>query len=61
MLVARGAWATNDKALLTRADLRQVDHFVADTHADPDSARRLVDISEELCAAAVQAALLQLP
>ncbi len=61
VLAARGEWVTNDKTLLTRADLRQVDHFVADVHADPEAARRLVDVSEELCAAAVQAALSHLP
>jgi hypothetical protein len=61
VLAARGEWVTNDKTLLTRADLRRVDHFVAAAHADPEAARRLVDVSEEICATAVQAAFLQLP
>ncbi|MCM3924188.1 nucleotidyltransferase domain-containing protein [Frankia sp. AiPs1] len=61
VLAARGEWVTNDKTLLTRANLRHVDHFVAAAHADPQAAGRLVDVSEELCAAAVQAALLPLP
>lgn len=61
VLAARGEWITNDKTLLTRANLREIDHFVADAHADPQAARRLVDVSEEICATAVQAALIQLP
>jgi len=57
VLAARGEWATNDKTLLTLAGLRQVDDLVADAHADPEAARRLVDVAEELCAAAMRAAL----
>ncbi|MCK9894140.1 hypothetical protein [Frankia sp. AgB32] len=61
VLVARGEWVTNDRTLLTRADLRQVDHLIAETHADPAAARRLVDDSEKLCAAAVPAVFHPLP
>lgn len=61
VLAARGEWVTNDKTLLTRAGLRQVDHFVADAYADPEAIRRLVEVAEELCATAVRAALSRLP
>jgi Polymerase beta, Nucleotidyltransferase len=49
VLAARGEWITNDKALLTRAGLREVDQFVALAEPHPDAMRHLVDRSRALC------------
>ena len=56
VLAARGQWVTNDKTLLTRAGLRQVDEFLAITDPDPALLRDAVDRSRALCAEAVRAA-----
>jgi predicted nucleotidyltransferase len=53
VLAARGEWVTNEKTLLTRAGLRQVDEFLAD--AQPDSAvlRGVVDRTRAACLDAI--------
>jgi predicted nucleotidyltransferase len=56
VLAARGEWVTNDKTLLTRAGLRQVDEFLAIPQPDPGLLRDATDRSRALCSAAVQAA-----
>jgi hypothetical protein len=47
---------TNDKTLLTRAGLRQVDEFLAIPEPSPGLLRDAADRSRALCSAAVQAA-----
>jgi hypothetical protein len=42
-LATRGEWITNEKSLLTRAGLRQVDDLVAAVQPDPGALRDLVD------------------
>jgi predicted nucleotidyltransferase len=54
VLAARGEWITNEKTLLTRAGLRQVDDFVAAVRPDPGVLRDVVDRSHTACLAAVQ-------
>ncbi len=56
VLAARGEWVTNDKTLLTRAGLRQVDEFVAIPEPDPGLMSDAVERSRALCSAAVEAA-----
>jgi hypothetical protein len=56
VLAARGEWVTNEKTLLTRAGLREVDQIVAAMHAEPDALRHSVDQAHALCDAAVQTA-----
>lgn len=56
VLAARGQWVTNEKTLLTRAGLREVDEFVAAARPDPGSLRDLVDRSQDACAGAVEKA-----
>jgi len=51
VLAARGEWVTNEKELLTRAGLRDVDTIVA--NPDPVAA---IEAARELCAGAVRAA-----
>ena len=48
VLAARGQWITNEKQLLTRADLRQVDDFISAASPHPDALRDLVDSSRAL-------------
>lgn len=55
VLAARGEWVTNEKTLLTRADLREVDQIIAAAQAEPHSLRTTVDMTRALCAAAVRA------
>jgi hypothetical protein len=43
VLAARGQWVTNEKTLLTRAGLRQVDEFIAAARPDPGVMRDVVD------------------
>jgi hypothetical protein len=57
VLAARGEWITNEKELLTRAGLRQVDGLLAAADPDPAVLRDLVDGSRSLCADALQAAV----
>jgi predicted nucleotidyltransferase len=53
VLAARGQWVTNEKTLLTRAGLRQVDEFIADAIPDPAVLRDVVDRSHTLCSGAL--------
>lgn len=56
ILAARGEWVTNEKTLLTRAGLREVDKIIAQAQQDPDSLRATVERSHTLCSAAARAA-----
>jgi predicted nucleotidyltransferase len=56
VLAARGQWITNEKQLLTRAGLRQVDEFIAVAQPEPGVLREVADRSLALCAAAVEQA-----
>jgi hypothetical protein len=56
VLAARGEWITNEKALLTRAGLRQVDEFIADARPAPEALRDIVDKSRTACVQALQGA-----
>ena len=53
MLAARGEWVTNEKTLLTRAGLRQVDELVAATRPDESALSGLVDRVRATCLAAL--------
>jgi len=53
VLAARGKWVTNEKTLLTRAGLRQVDEFIAASRLDPGVMRDVVDRSRAVCSDAV--------
>lgn len=57
VLAARGQWITNEKLLLTRAGLREVDEFLATASPDPGMLGAVVERSRELCSAAVRDAL----
>jgi Nucleotidyltransferase domain len=57
VLGARGEWITNEKTLLTRAGLRQVDDLLAAAGPDPAALRDLVDGSRSLCSDALRAAV----
>lgn len=57
VLAARGEWVTNEKTLLTRADLREVDGIVESMPSTPDGLENAVDAVRELCEAAVRAAI----
>ena len=48
VLAARGEWATNDKTLLDRAGLREIDELVAGLHGEPAELVEAVDRAEEL-------------
>jgi len=52
ILAARGEWVTNEKTLLTRAGLREIDKIIAQAQQDPDSLRATVERSHTLCSAA---------
>jgi predicted nucleotidyltransferase len=56
VLAARGQWVTNEKTLLTRAGLRQVDEFVAMAAPDPNVMSEVVDGARALCSDAVRKA-----
>ncbi len=56
VLAARGQWVTNEKRLLTRAGLRQVDDFIAMAGPDPGVMGEMVERSRALCSAAVREA-----
>lgn len=58
VLAARGQWVTNDKTLLTRAGLREIDEFIAVTGPARESLLDAVDRSLELCSLAVENARL---
>ena len=57
VLAARGQWITNEKTLLTRAGLRQVDEFIAAARPDPGVMRDVVDRSRAVCSDAVREAM----
>lgn len=59
VLAARGEWVTNDKTLLTRAGLREIDEFIAVTGPGRESLLDAVDRSMELCSRAVHDARLR--
>ena len=50
VLAARGEWITNEKTLLTRAGLRQVDEFIAAARPDPGALCDIVDRTRAACA-----------
>jgi hypothetical protein len=56
VLAARGQWVTNEKTLLTRAGLRQVDRYLTNASPEPGTLRELVEQSRAHCQAAVEAA-----
>ena len=49
VLAARGEWITNEKTLLARAGLGQVDEFVTGSRADPQTLRDIVDRTQAAC------------
>jgi predicted nucleotidyltransferase len=55
VLAARGEWVTNEKRLLTRAGLRDIDRIVAELSAG--SLVKAVDEAHAMCDAAVSAAV----
>ena len=57
VLAARGQWITNEKMLLTKAGLRQVDEFIALAQPDPGVMCEVVDRSRALCSEAVREAV----
>ncbi|MDN0194897.1 nucleotidyltransferase domain-containing protein [Streptomyces sp. S.PNR 29] len=56
VLAARGEWVTNDKGLVERAGLREVDGIVGKLAPDPDALAQSVAEAEALCGRAVKAA-----
>ncbi|WP_340683452.1 nucleotidyltransferase domain-containing protein [Amycolatopsis coloradensis] len=48
VLAARGEWVTNEKRLLQRAGLREIDTVVAGLRADPDALAKALDDAETL-------------
>jgi Nucleotidyltransferase domain len=53
VLAARGEWITNEKTLLTRAGLRQVDDLIASTGREPAALADVVDRAQSLCSVAL--------
>jgi hypothetical protein len=49
VVAARGQWVTNEKTLLTRAGLRQIDEFLSTANPGPAVLREVVDRSRTLC------------
>lgn len=58
VLAARGQWVTNEKTLLTRAQLRDVDQIIAQARPDPGALAAAVEATHALCAQAVRQATL---
>ena len=56
VLAARGEWITNEKTLLTRAGLRQVDEFIAGARSDPGALCDMVDRTRAACVTALREA-----
>ena len=56
VLAARGEWITNEKTLLTRAGLRQVDEFIVDARPDREALCDLVDRTRARCVDVLQEA-----
>jgi predicted nucleotidyltransferase len=57
VLAARGQWVTNEKTLLTRAGLGQVDELIAAARPDPGVMRDVVERSRAVCSDAVTEAV----
>lgn len=57
VLAAQGQWVTNEKTLLTRAGLRQVDEYIAAARSDPGGMCEAVDRSRAACSDAVREAV----
>jgi predicted nucleotidyltransferase len=57
VLAARGQWITNEKTLLTRAGLREVDEFAAAATPGPEALRELVASCQALCRDTLNAAM----
>jgi len=55
VLAARGEWITNEKRLLTRAGLREVDDFITAARPDPGVLRAVVEMARAACSDAVRA------
>jgi predicted nucleotidyltransferase len=53
VLAARGQWITNEKTLLTRAGLRQVDDLIAAAGPEPATLADVVDRARSLCSVAL--------
>jgi hypothetical protein len=56
VLASRGEWITNEKALLARAGLRQVDEFITGVRPDPQALCDIVDKARAACINALQGA-----
>jgi hypothetical protein len=56
VLAARGEWVTNEKTLLTRAGLADIDQIIATAQPVPDDLHHALTRSHALCQAAVLAA-----
>ena len=54
VLAARGEWITNEKTLLARAGLRQVDEFIACAGTEPVALLDVVDRTRAACLDALQ-------
>ncbi|WP_280268961.1 nucleotidyltransferase domain-containing protein [Nocardia wallacei] len=54
VLAARGEWPTNEKMLLARAGLTEIDRLVTDLRPDPRASAEAVDRSRAVCEAAVR-------
>lgn len=61
VLADRGEWITNEKTLLTRAGLRQVDDLIAAIGPQPAVLTDVVDRARSLCAAALPPGVADLP
>jgi hypothetical protein len=57
ILAARGEWITNEKTLLTRAGLREVDGIIAAARPDSAALGAAVDASRAACLVALKAAV----
>ncbi len=53
----RAQWVTNEKTLLTRAGLRQIDEFIADARPDRGTMGDVVNRSQALCSETVREAV----
>jgi Polymerase beta, Nucleotidyltransferase len=56
ILAAGGEWVTNEKTLLSRAGLSDINRIVASARPEPDSLWATVDAARALCAASLQEA-----
>jgi hypothetical protein len=54
VLAARGQWVTNEKALFTRAGLREIDEILAAARPDPVVLRDVVDRVGAACFTALR-------